>query len=125
MSHERSSCSLTAPAAAGAQKLGQQVPDSNLAYDANRGAPQHTHLNVPSRFSRLSVCEKAGSVPCWRVTRYSSGVSSFRHSSSVLLIFPGLLECMGLLLAAVNRGTVAASFNPVRALGNTAPINQR
>jgi hypothetical protein len=32
---------------------------------------------------------------------------------------------MGLLLAAVNRGTVAASFNPVRALGNTAPINQR
>src|SRR5262245_10954635 len=126
MSHERSSCSLTAPAAAGAQQLGQPVPESNLASDANSGAPQHTHLNIPSRFSRLSACEKAGSVPCWRVMRYSSGVSSFRHSSSVLLIFPGLLECMGLLLAAaVTRGTVAASFNPVRALGHTAPINQR
>src|SRR5262245_57210271 len=127
MSHERSSCSLTASVAAGAQKLGQPVPESNFLSDANSGAPQHTHLNVPSRFSRLSGCEKAGSVPCWRVTRYSSGVSSFRHSSSVLVIFPGLVEFMGLLLSAVTSMPVqdAASFNPMRALGNTGPMNQR
>jgi hypothetical protein len=39
-----------------------------------------------------------------------------------LVIFSGRVECIGLLLGAV---TTAASFNPVRALGNTAPINQR
>src|SRR5262245_11463532 len=125
MSHERSSCLLTASASVGAQKLGQPVPESNFVSDANSGAPQHTHLNMPSRFSRLSACENAGSVPCWRVTRYCSGVSSFRHSSSVLMLFPGRVECMGLLLGAVNRDAAAGSFNPVRALGNTAPINQR
>src|SRR5262245_21347349 len=82
MSQERSSCSLTAFASAGAQKLGQPVPESNFVSDANSGAPQHTHLNMPSRFSRLSACENAGSVPCWRVTRYLLG----REQLSPLLV---------------------------------------
>jgi hypothetical protein len=36
------------------------------------------------------------------VTRYCSGESSFRHSSSVLVILPGRIECMGLLLVEVR-----------------------
>src|SRR5262245_51838674 len=84
MKWERSSCSLTATPLAGLSKLGQPEPESNLAVEANSGSPQHTQLKVPDRFSRLSGEVPAGSVPCWRVTWYCSGVSSRRHSASVL-----------------------------------------
>jgi hypothetical protein len=68
ISHERSSFSLTAPASAGAQKLGHPVPESNLVLDEKSDAPQHTQLNIPGRFSLLSGLEKGRSVPCWRAT---------------------------------------------------------
>src|SRR5262245_21119695 len=84
MKWEPSSCSLTAAPVAGLSKLGQPEPDSNLAAEANSGSPQHTQLKVPARFSRLSGEVPAGSVPCWRVTWYCSGVNSRRHSASVL-----------------------------------------
>lgn len=47
----------------GAQKLGQPVPESNLVLDEKSGAPQHTHLKRPVRFSLLSGLEKGRSVP--------------------------------------------------------------
>jgi hypothetical protein len=40
--HELSSCSETAEVSAGRQKLGQPLPDSNLASDSNNNSPQHT-----------------------------------------------------------------------------------
>jgi hypothetical protein len=52
INHERSSCSVTASSLIGAQKLGQPVPDSNLAEEEKSGAPQHTHLNMPGVFRR-------------------------------------------------------------------------
>src|SRR5262245_979717 len=94
MSQERSSCSLTASLAAGAQKLGQPVPESNLVSEENSGAPQQTQLNMPARFSLLSGFEKARSVPCCRVTWYCSGVSALRHSSSVLVTLAARSELM-------------------------------
>jgi hypothetical protein len=42
MSQDRSLCSLTAPAATGAEKLGHPVPESNFVAEENSGAPQHT-----------------------------------------------------------------------------------
>src|SRR5262245_63869507 len=89
MNHERSSCSLTAPISTGAQKLGHPVPESNLVVEENSGAPQHTQLNMPARFSRLRGLVNAGSVPCCRVTRCCSGGSSFFHASAGLLAFMG------------------------------------
>src|SRR5262249_10452055 len=107
MSQERSSCSVTAPFAIGAQKLGHPVPELNLVLEANSGAPQHTHLNTPKRFSSLSGLEKAGSVPCCRVTRYCSGVSCCFHSSAVLRTLTGGLAGMSSGMAC---GLVAAGM---------------
>src|SRR5262245_64942171 len=87
MNHERSSCSLTAPISTGAQKLGHPVPESNLVVEENSGAPQHTQLNMPARFARLRGLVNAGSVPCWRVTRYCSGVSVVSHARAGLMTF--------------------------------------
>jgi hypothetical protein len=48
------------------------VPESNLVLAEKSGAPQHTQLNMPARFSPLSGFENARSVPCCRVTWYCS-----------------------------------------------------
>ena len=58
MSHEPSAFSLTAVLSTGAQKLGQPVPELNLVLDEKSGAPQHTHLKRPVRFSLLSGLER-------------------------------------------------------------------
>src|SRR5262249_18756528 len=101
MSQERSSCSVTAPFAIGVQKLGHPVPELNLVLEANSGAPQHTHLNTPKRFSSLSGLEEAGSGPCCRVTRYCSGVSCCFHSSADLRTLTGdWRACLRAWLAA-------------------------
>src|SRR6266851_1851419 len=91
VNHERSSCSLTAPSSTVAQKLGHPVPESNLVSEEKSGAPQHTHLNMPLRFSVLSGLEKARSVPCCRVTWYCCGVSFSFHSVSLLLTLRAIM----------------------------------
>src|SRR6266699_2463169 len=79
------------PGFTGVQKLGQPVPESNLASDLNSGAPQpmQWYMPVPLLFQYFPV--NAGSVPHWRVTRNCSGVSCSRHSSSVLVIFAAVV----------------------------------
>jgi hypothetical protein len=52
----------------GAKKLGQPVPESNLAELENRRVPQPAHTKVPLRFSLLSGLVKGRSVPCLRST---------------------------------------------------------
>jgi hypothetical protein len=43
-----SSWSSTASATAGSVKLGHPVPDSNLASELNKAAPQAAHRYIPS-----------------------------------------------------------------------------
>ena len=82
----RSVRSSTASATAGSVKLGQPVPESNFASEANSGAPQPAQLYMPGVFSLTYGPVKARSVPCLRRTSYCSGVSDARHSSSVFVI---------------------------------------
>src|SRR5258708_39240604 len=79
----RSSVAATA-SAIGWKKLGQPVPLSNFASEANSACPQPAHTNVPLPYSLSSGLEPARSVPCSRSTRYCSGVSARRHSPSLL-----------------------------------------
>src|SRR5690606_15502998 len=76
----------TASSAIGAVKLGQPQPDSNLSCWSNSGAPQQMQRKVPACFGKPG-CEKARSVPCWRVTRKAASPSCSRHSASVFSIF--------------------------------------
>ena len=50
--------------AKGSQKLGQPVPDSNLAAERNNGNPHKAQTKVPSPCSCSSPPQKGGSVPC-------------------------------------------------------------
>lgn len=84
MPWERSSRSSTASATAGSVKLGQPVPESNFASELNSSAPQAAHRNLPWSLVTAYSWLNGGSVPCSRSTRYCSGVSFRRHSSSGL-----------------------------------------
>lgn len=48
---------------AGAKKLGQPVPESNLASEPNRSLPQQTQRYVPSSLQLLYFPLNGGSVP--------------------------------------------------------------
>ena len=52
---------------------------------AGGGAPQQMQRKVPACFGKPG-CEKARSVPCWRVTRKAASDSCSRHSASVFSI---------------------------------------
>jgi hypothetical protein len=106
ISHERSSCSLTAPLSSGAQKLGQPVPESNLVLDENSEVPQQTHLKRPGRFSRLRGLEKGRSVPCCRATWNCSGVSCFFHSSSLFVTVGAGSEFMSVSLGRTELSSI-------------------
>src|SRR4051812_27069019 len=67
----------------GPVKLGHPVPESNFASESKSGVPQQTHLYVPGCLLSLYSPVKARSVPFFLATRYCSGVSSFRQSSSL------------------------------------------
>ena len=70
----------------GAKKLGQPVPDSNLVSDRNSPARRSRRSGRSLPGARPTARRvKARSVPFWRRTRYCSGVSSARHSASVLV----------------------------------------
>src|SRR6185369_13871349 len=66
----------------GLVKLGQPVPDSNLASLANNGALQPAQWKTPRRCSVRRTEEQARSVECPRRIEYCSGVSCFFHSAS-------------------------------------------
>src|SRR3954454_15139262 len=71
-----------ASAMAGSVKLGQPVPESNFVLELKSSLPHAAQRYIPSSFECTYLPVKGGSVPCRRITSYSSGVSSWRHSSS-------------------------------------------
>jgi len=67
----------------GLGELGQPVPDSNFALEENSSLPQAAHRYRPSSWLWTYVPVNGGSVPWRRRISYCSGVSSWRHCSSV------------------------------------------
>ena len=79
-------------------KLGQPVPESNFASDANSAAPQPAQVYMPGVFSLTYGPVKARSVPALRRISYCSGVSEARHSSSVFVI--GVMSVFSMPISA-------------------------
>src|SRR5947209_3588560 len=71
----------------GRKKLGQPVPESNLASDAKSSAPQQTQRYTPRAWLFAYLPENGGSVSLRRVTWNWGTVSSFAHSLSVFDTF--------------------------------------
>jgi hypothetical protein len=76
------SCAVPIAPSIGLKKLGQPVPDSYFVSEVNSGWSQPAQTKVPLRFSAFSGLVRARSVPCYRSTRYCSGVSRCFHSAS-------------------------------------------
>src|SRR5579871_1174390 len=74
--------------AAGAQKLGQPVPESNFSSDRNSAVEQHTHRYNPASWLFQYRPVNARSVPARRATANSSGVRAAFHSASLFIVFP-------------------------------------
>src|ERR1017187_5009669 len=81
-----SSWASTFPPVPGWENLGQPQPESNFESDRNNSCPQAAHLYTPGVVTPSYSPVNGRSVPFSRRTRYCSGVSSLRHSSSVFLI---------------------------------------
>src|SRR5258708_39915174 len=79
--------SSTLPFSIMSQKLGQPVPDSNLVAESNKGCPQAAQVYTPCSFAWTYSPVKGRSVTFCRKTAYCSGVSSLRHSASLLRTF--------------------------------------
>src|SRR5215475_15338032 len=96
----------------GCVKLGQPQPESNLASDSNRVWPQPAHIYVPGRFSCSYSPENGRSVAFSRSTAYCIGVSSLRHSASLLTTLSGVLvsDIDSPYLARDPEKRVAAAF---------------
>src|SRR5262249_6461626 len=89
----------------GLQKLGQPVPDSNLAREPNKGASQPTQVYVPTAWLFQNLPENGGSVAFIRVTLKAAGDNSLAHSRSDLTILCG--PCMSRALSGFGRSPVA------------------
>src|SRR3954468_16015996 len=76
---------------AGAVKLGQPQPESNLASDSNRVWAQPAQVWGPVGCSCSYSPENGRSVAFSRSTAYCIGVNSLRHSASLLLILLDVL----------------------------------
>src|SRR5205085_11289921 len=83
--------SSTWSSAAGAVKLGQPQPESNLASDSNSVWPQPAQTYVPFRCSCSYSPENGRSVAFSRSTAYCIGVNSLRHSASLFWILPDVV----------------------------------
>src|SRR5690606_22022145 len=83
----RSSRSITASPASGVKNAGQPQCDSNFASERNSSAPHARHRYTPLVFVSVYSPVNGRSVPAWRRTWYSSGVSWARHSASDLTTF--------------------------------------
>src|SRR5512135_1124416 len=84
MKNELSSCSSSRSESTARSKLGQPVPESNLASEENNGCPQATHSYMPVSWLLYRAPVNARSVPLRRQMRYCSGVSfSFQYDSGI------------------------------------------
>ncbi len=97
----------------GRVKLGHPVPESNLSSESKSGLPQQTQRYRPGSFDALYLPVNAGSVPFFLVIRYCSGVSSARHSSSVLRIFSVIVPYWLLGLHSLYAAIAGSVCNPV------------
>jgi hypothetical protein len=79
----------------GEKKLGQPVPESNLALLSNSGRLHRRQMYVPCFLLSTRLPQNAGSVPLARMTRRSSGVS-FLASSSIRSLLRGVMSCAAL-----------------------------
>jgi len=66
--------------------LGQPLPLSNFSDVRKRDVSQPAHTSTPGSSSLFSGLDHGGSVPAFRSTSYSWGVSVSRHSDSVRLV---------------------------------------
>ena len=73
----------TAFGAMGEEKLGQPVPDSNLACEENSGLRHPAQMYIPGRCSWVSGLLLGHSVPLPRMISYCDRVNALRHSASV------------------------------------------
>src|ERR1700745_422533 len=73
---------------AGAVKLGQPQPESNLASDLNSVWAQPAQGEVAARFSSSYSPENGRSVAFSRNTAYCIGDNSLRHSASLFSTLP-------------------------------------
>src|SRR3954453_6224102 len=80
---------------AGSVKLGQPVPESNFVLELNSSLPHAAQRYIPSSFECTYLPVNGGSVPCRRMTSYSSGVSSWRHSCSLFSTFASIVRPPG------------------------------
>ena len=74
--------SRTASFETGVKKLGHPLPESNLVSEENSVFPHPAQTYVPSPVWWTYFPLNGGSVPFFRSTKNSSGVSIFFHSSS-------------------------------------------
>lgn len=72
--------------AIGPQKLGRAVPESNSVAESNKAVSQQMQRDTPMAWLFGFSFVYGRSVPAWRVTSKETGVSSFFHSSSDLLM---------------------------------------
>ncbi len=100
--------SSTASSLAGAEKAGQPQPESYFASEEKISASQAAQRYVPGSKTSSYSPVNGGSVPFSRSTWYCSGVSSARHSASVLSIFGITRERT--LRAVTDEGAVLAKL---------------
>src|SRR3954454_19596837 len=87
---------------AGAVKLGQPQPESNLASESNSVWPQPAQVYVPWRCSCSYSPENGRSVAFSRSTAYCIGVNSRRHSASLFSTFAVLVSVIGFPLFVIQ-----------------------
>ncbi len=81
-------CSSTLPPAATSEKLGQPVPESNLASDENSGVLHAAQTYMPVSWFCRSAPLNGASVARSRMTRYCSGIKRvFQYASSRVASF--------------------------------------
>src|SRR5438445_7848550 len=107
----------TARAAAGWVKLGQPVPLSNLSSARNNSVPQPAHEYRPGSWSSHNAPVNGRSVPRWRSTRYCSGVSSRRHSSSLFVTFSSMTSIVGPITRARSARPLSRQERAQRSIG--------
>src|ERR1051325_3821463 len=78
---ELSECSATWSLSKGWKKLGQPVPELNFASLENSGSPHSRQMYTPSLWLATRFPQNAGSVPLFRITLASSGLSFLANSS--------------------------------------------
>src|SRR3989338_3426707 len=82
------------------QKLGQPVPESNLASEGNNSAPQPPHMYLPVSLFFSSAPVNGPSVPFSLRMRYCSDVSFLFHSSSPMPFAFSSVLAMGVIQRA-------------------------